>query len=1128
MKFGHIEIPADLINALQDNRVIVFAGAGVSMGEPANLPDFVSLTRQILNLDESEKFDSPDQKLGEGFDQGVKIHEQCIRIINQKLPQPTQLHHDILKLFPKIPKVITTNFDLLFEQAFQNSLPNERIKTFNAPVFPLGNNIEGIIYLHGNINDPRSIVLSDADFGRAYLSESWAKRLLIDAFLNYNFVFIGYSYNDTILKYLTRSLPKNRDSKLYAFANIEEGNVQQINHWQSLGIEPLIYKKEKGSHQQLPESVHVLSEFIQANNADFENLFKAKIQEYEKSNEEDALSYVKYFLTSDPSYKVFYQAAQPEFWLLQIEKDQALFDVLMTYENAFFTWICRCLETHTKELMAVLHKYPTLKDKQSLIEKIFRALNATQNKNCYWTWFLFLEQDIYRDKSLKNYVLNYFVLEKLINFDLTNEFKRALETYLSIEIHPNIKFILDEYQFNRIVGIIKSKDDFHTVFIDVLASKIEEYDTLLMLDAQSKRHTAWTKKEIWEKDKSYSKDLDYDLIHGIVEIISKQSLAQDIVNTFTQRCLNSNSVLLKRLGVYLLNQFSLYDADFVYGLISLKVAWFDDEFRSEIFKFLELRYNKLSQARKTEILSKIKNYFADDLAKIKWFAWIEKFSPKCELVKSEYENLKIKYPNYQLADKPYLSIRYSGMYRITYNSPFTVEEIEKRNDYIWYLALLEYSFDNKFSGPNQLSYEGLWDEIEKANAQWLIEFIDFAIKVTPEHQIIERVIQKAKDWQFDQVLHDQFYDLCYAVLLLKDPNQIYAIAQFLDDVHKIEYYQNNLQQHCTWVEIAQQIVNSNSHTESTISGNRDYFIKSLNSVNGSLAWFVIKLYELAKDEKEIQKQCESFILFLLGKDAHGYALIRVLQQYSFIKSRNSLFAQKVLLPYLTINDETLKLQAWRGFLFNECLEYAEFKEIQQEFFNVLHYALGQNDEQFVKDLTDLYVDSIYFEYHQDAVASLRKLQRLESPFIFEQILDTVGEILLQEKNLDKVWVWLGEYLQDRLYQVNQTLTQNEISKTWYLLTKHTQVIVKSKEIILQLAFMDQQIGFLHNLIWNDSAIMIGQEVQWCEVLAYYLNCQEDRINSLMYEEEKALFKLLIVHDHDNVLQRALTRKGIQL
>ena len=85
------------------------------MGVPAYLPDFNMLTRQILNLDSEEKFDSADQKLGEGFDLGVKIHEQCIRILKQDNPKPTQLHYDILKLFPKVPREITTNFYVIFE-----------------------------------------------------------------------------------------------------------------------------------------------------------------------------------------------------------------------------------------------------------------------------------------------------------------------------------------------------------------------------------------------------------------------------------------------------------------------------------------------------------------------------------------------------------------------------------------------------------------------------------------------------------------------------------------------------------------------------------------------------------------------------------------------------------------------------------------------------------------------------------------------------------------------------------------------------------------------------------------------------------------------------------------------------
>ena len=47
MKISGIDFPEPLLNALRDGELIVFAGAGVSMGEPAKLPDFKDLTQAI-------------------------------------------------------------------------------------------------------------------------------------------------------------------------------------------------------------------------------------------------------------------------------------------------------------------------------------------------------------------------------------------------------------------------------------------------------------------------------------------------------------------------------------------------------------------------------------------------------------------------------------------------------------------------------------------------------------------------------------------------------------------------------------------------------------------------------------------------------------------------------------------------------------------------------------------------------------------------------------------------------------------------------------------------------------------------------------------------------------------------
>ncbi len=42
-----VELPSDLVDAQRDARLVIFAGAGVSMGPPSNLPDFSKLADEL-------------------------------------------------------------------------------------------------------------------------------------------------------------------------------------------------------------------------------------------------------------------------------------------------------------------------------------------------------------------------------------------------------------------------------------------------------------------------------------------------------------------------------------------------------------------------------------------------------------------------------------------------------------------------------------------------------------------------------------------------------------------------------------------------------------------------------------------------------------------------------------------------------------------------------------------------------------------------------------------------------------------------------------------------------------------------------------------------------------------------
>ena len=182
-KFGSLNINDTILKALRDNRLVVFAGAGVSMGNPSGLPSFVELAKEIskgtgIHLDKKEPV---DRFLGNLQYKGIDIKERAVEILTRPNSKPNSLHYDLLRLFrtKENIRLVTTNFDHHFETAACD-LFGELPAVYRAPALPLGYDFDGIIYIHGSVTKPKDIVLTDADFGHAYLTEGWARRFLLD------------------------------------------------------------------------------------------------------------------------------------------------------------------------------------------------------------------------------------------------------------------------------------------------------------------------------------------------------------------------------------------------------------------------------------------------------------------------------------------------------------------------------------------------------------------------------------------------------------------------------------------------------------------------------------------------------------------------------------------------------------------------------------------------------------------------------------------------------------------------------------------------------------------------------------------------------------------------------------
>lgn len=145
-------------------------------------------------------------------------------------------HEAIVRLASsvKTPRIVTTNYDLLLEEAAQRQ-NCDLGRSYYGPAVPIGSDFSGLLYLHGSVDSPDcEIVLDDRDFARAYLSEGWATRFLLKLFETYTVVFIGYSFGDVIMRYLALGISSHARPQ-YIFLS-EEDMDGRDNEWQHNGI----------------------------------------------------------------------------------------------------------------------------------------------------------------------------------------------------------------------------------------------------------------------------------------------------------------------------------------------------------------------------------------------------------------------------------------------------------------------------------------------------------------------------------------------------------------------------------------------------------------------------------------------------------------------------------------------------------------------------------------------------------------------------------------------------------------------------------------------------------------------------------------------------------------------------
>lgn len=268
-------LPRPLLAAADAGDVVFVRAAGVSLAR-ANLPTFQGLldgvvrllrpapdglAAQALAAEAQLRVAYPPIELLPGFsgiatpdrvfglleeEFGREVVERTVANILTPAEDPDlSAHRTVIRLARgsyQVPRLVTTNFDRLFEMA-DSELPVHLPPKLDPAA-------GGLVKLHGSVNamndGPKGdgFVLSAAAFGGAYVADGWAARTMRTLLERHTVVFLGYAADDPPMQYLLEGLKRigAPTARAYAF----QPGQDAARRWAARGVTAIPYATENG------------------------------------------------------------------------------------------------------------------------------------------------------------------------------------------------------------------------------------------------------------------------------------------------------------------------------------------------------------------------------------------------------------------------------------------------------------------------------------------------------------------------------------------------------------------------------------------------------------------------------------------------------------------------------------------------------------------------------------------------------------------------------------------------------------------------------------------------------------------------------------------------------------------
>lgn len=1099
MHIRGVDIPESLIRAQREGRLVVFAGAGVSMPSPSNYPNFDRLAERVAAGVLSPEPNEPvDRFLGRLSNQKVRVHERVREILSDSSSSPNSMHLSLLRLFEteNSVRLVTTNFDPHFTGAARMVFAGKEPEIYYAPALPLGDQFHGIAHLHGSVEkSSERLVLTDADFGRAYLTQGWARRFLQQLFAKYVVLFVGYSHNDLVMEYLARGLPPQADHPGRFALKIEgDGN----DHWIYRGIQPISYPRVSGDdpHAALSPALSEWADESRRSTLGHEQKIKSIVQR-PLSVDVEELDYIEASLNDLARVRFFRRFAKRTDWLTWVESKEA-FARLFRRETTF-TEIDRELsqwfaenfvcDNSTAGLAVVLRKQQKvgLLLATAIAQQLFVRKPRPVVEIGKWIPLLINLPSLGTGSQFLEYILDHAVFPDdeaiaLILFEHLTKPEVLLKKNIWKEVSEGVEDV--NFELETEGGDYWLQTAWTKLFrprlnnlgdrlIWIVSCSLQRAHLLLQATGRNRPqsdHLSLARGMVESGSQGSPDDGIGVLISAACELIEwSTSSRPETLDFLIQTWVASDSQLLRRLAIFGVSKCKAWTADEKIKWLLKHDLLYKFGLKHEVFLVIKEAFPTAPKKTRTVFLNRatrvrksIRPYEIYNL-----LYWVVTAAPDCGQARAYFDKFSARYPQFGPREHPDMDSWVGGV-TVGLPRPLSGQEIQAKPPD----ELLE--FVSNFKSDDPWKMEGLMESVRDAAAQ----SYEWSIKLA--QLMISRGLWTANLWgtiisawrqlgpnaeQWEEILsildaQDRVVELC-----------LYEVSNLLDEGTKGTPHEIPSSLLPAAKIVARKAWAASERLEERREQAEDWLFVAINHPAGTLLGFWLRALSKTRQElgdkwQSIPSDDEKFLSRIISGGSYAAELGRVL----IASHANLLFAldekwtiQNVI-PLFDISvDRKRAVQAWHGFL-----------------------VWGRWHDRLLTNLLPKYIDAFpalssdfgkareAFCDHMSGIAALSKIDPLANGWLYlflaavaegERVrwASSFGQVLkgMEDSAKAAMWEkWLRSYWKDRLDGIPVPLSQREGGEMAEWSIHFGQVFPEVVEKVLLTPIPDMQGSFM--------------------------------------------------------------------